>query len=87
MGLGASDREGIHHPIKASMKFDTVALGSGYDQDGDPLPRKPPPVKVKKLNARQSRKKAEEDKQKAERMRSMFTSGGDKLLKYLGEGA
>ncbi|CAG8117869.1 unnamed protein product [Penicillium olsonii] len=86
LGLGASGREGIREPIKASMKFDTAALGTGLDADGDPLPKKAPPVKVQKLNAKQVRKKAEEDRKKAERMRKVFNQD-ERILKYLGEDA
>lgn len=84
LGLGASGREGIRAPIKASMKFDTAALGSGLDQDGDPLPKKAPPVKVQKLNAKQLRKMADENKKKAERMRNAFNQR-EEVLRYLGE--
>lgn len=84
LGLGASGREGIREPIKASMKFDTAALGTGLDKDGDPLPKKPAPVKVQKLNAKQVRKKAMEDKAKGERMMKAFHQD-ERILKYLGE--
>ncbi|CAG8197642.1 unnamed protein product [Penicillium salamii] len=86
LGLGASGREGIREPIKASMKFDTAALGTGLDKDGDPLPKKPPPPKVQKLNAKQVRKKFEEDRNRAERMRKVFNQD-ERILKYLGEDA
>ncbi|KAJ5339472.1 hypothetical protein N7452_006200 [Penicillium brevicompactum] len=84
LGLGASGREGIREPIKASMKFDTAALGTGFDQDGDPLPKKAAPVKVQKLNAKQVRKKAAEDRARGEKIMRAFNQD-ERVLKYLGE--
>ncbi|CRL29407.1 D111/G-patch [Penicillium camemberti] len=86
LGLGASGREGIREPIKPRAKHGTAGLGTGLDRDGDPLPPKPPPVKVQKLNAKQVRNKIAEDKKRAERIRKAFYQN-DEVLKYLGEGA
>ncbi|KXG53981.1 uncharacterized protein PGRI_010310 [Penicillium griseofulvum] len=85
LGLGASGREGIREPIKPRVKHDTAGLGTGIDQDGDPLPPRPPPVKVQKLNPKQVQKKAAEDKKRAERIRKAFYQN-DEVLKYLGDG-
>ncbi|KAJ5424310.1 hypothetical protein N7491_009526 [Penicillium cf. griseofulvum] len=85
LGLGASGREGIREPIKPRVKHGTAGLGTGIDQDGDPLPPRPPPVKVQKLNSKQVRKKAAEDKKRAERVRKAFYQN-DEVLKYLGDG-
>jgi hypothetical protein len=87
LGLGAAGREGIREPIKPRVKRDTAGLGTGLDQDGDPLPpRPPPPAKVQKLNAKQVRNRIAEEKRRAERMRKAFYQN-DEVLKYLGEGA
>ncbi|KAJ5804386.1 uncharacterized protein N7518_000689 [Penicillium psychrosexuale] len=86
LGLGASGREGIREPIKPRVKHGTAGLGTGLDQDGDPLPPRPaPPVKVQKLNSKQARNKAAEDKKRAERLRKAFYQS-DEVLQYLGEG-
>lgn len=86
LGLGASGREGIREPIKPRVKRDTAGLGTGLDRDGDPLPPRPaPPVKVQKLNSKQARNKAAEDKKRAERIRKAFYQN-DEVSKYLGEG-
>ncbi|CAG8897772.1 unnamed protein product [Penicillium egyptiacum] len=86
LGLGASGREGILEPIKPRVKHGTAGLGTGLDRDGDPLPPRPaPPVKVQKLNSKQARNKAAEDKKRAERMRKAFYQN-DEVSKYLGEG-
>ncbi|KAJ5496446.1 hypothetical protein N7463_008433 [Penicillium fimorum] len=85
LGLGASGREGIREPIKPRVKLGTAGLGTGLDQDGDPLPPRPPPVKVQKLNPKEVRKKAADDMRRAERMRKAFYQN-DEVLKYLGEG-
>ncbi|KAJ5969746.1 hypothetical protein N7501_005994 [Penicillium viridicatum] len=86
LGLGASGREGIREPIKPRAKHGTAGLGTGLDRDGDPLPPRPVPVKVQKLNAKQARNKIAEDKKRAERMRKAFYQN-DQVMKYLGEGA
>lgn len=86
LGLGASGREGIREPIKPRAKHGTAGLGTGLDRDGDPLPPRPAPVKVQKLNAKQARNKIAEDKKRAERIRKTFYQN-DEVLKYLGEGA
>ncbi|KAJ5782263.1 hypothetical protein N7457_004037 [Penicillium paradoxum] len=86
LGIGAAGREGIREPIKPRVKNDTAGLGTGLDRDGDALPPKPPPMKVQKLNAKQTRKKIADDKKRAERMRKTFYQN-DEVLKYLGEGA
>ncbi|KAJ6019661.1 hypothetical protein N7499_009373 [Penicillium canescens] len=86
-GLGAPGREGIREPLKPRPKNDTAGLGTGLDADGDRLPPKPPPLpKVQKLNAKQTAKKAAEDRARGERMRKLLFSN-DEVLKYLGEGA
>lgn len=86
LGLGASGREGIREPIKPRAKHGTAGLGTGLDRDGDPLPPRPAPVKVQKLNAKQVRNKIVEDKKRAERMRKAFYQN-DEVLKYLGKEA
>jgi hypothetical protein len=85
LGLGASGREGIREPIKPRPKFDTAGLGTGIDEDGDVI-KKVVPVKVKKqaLNAKQVRRKVEEDRRRGERLRKAFHQN-EEVLKYLGE--
>ncbi|KAJ5177564.1 uncharacterized protein N7500_000263 [Penicillium coprophilum] len=85
LGLGASGREGIREPIRPRARPGTAGLGAGLDEDGDPLPPRPPPVKVQKLNSKEVRKKAAEDRRRAERIRKAFYQN-DEVLKYLGEG-
>lgn len=87
LGLGASGREGIREPLKGRIKNDKAGLGSGLDKDGDRLPAPPPPPKkIQKLNAKQSRKSADEARRQADKMRNMFFQN-DEVLKYLGEDA
>ncbi|CAI7611472.1 unnamed protein product [Penicillium glandicola] len=85
LGIGASGREGIREPIKPRIKHGTAGLGTGIDRDGDALPPRQAPVKVQKLNSKQARDKAVEDRKRAERMRKAFYQN-DEVLKYLGEG-
>jgi hypothetical protein len=85
VGLGAAGREGIREPVKPRTQTDTAGLGTGIDRDGDVV-KKVPVVKAQKklLNAKQVRKKAEEERRRGERMRKAFHAN-EEVLKYLGE--
>lgn len=88
LGLGAPGREGIREPLKGRVKNDTVGLGVGRDVDGDRIPLPQPQQekkKVQKLNARQVRKGAVEDRRRGERLREMFFQRDDVLM-HLGKG-
>jgi hypothetical protein len=85
LGLGAEGREGIREPIKPREKFDRAGLGTGIDKDGD-FVKRVVPVKAKKevLNAKQVRRKVEEERKRGERLVKAFNAN-EEVLKYLGE--
>ena len=80
-GLGSTG-QGIQHPIKAVPKEDTLGLGLVVPKEfRDKVKKKKP----QKLDAKQCRKMADEDKRKSDRLRRHFY-GNDALDKYLGSG-
>ncbi|KAH9887172.1 G-patch domain-containing protein [Xylariomycetidae sp. FL2044] len=78
-GLGAQ-QQGIQQPIKVKQKNDTLGIGVHVPKE---LPKKK--EKIQKLDAKQSRKKAMEDKKRHERLRQQFYGNAD-VEKYLGHG-
>lgn len=80
-------REGILEPVKGRLKLDTVGLGvENKDTDrGGRGEREKGKGKVHKLNAKQVRKGAAENRRREERLREVFF-GRDDVVRYLGEG-
>ncbi|RKU45781.1 hypothetical protein DL546_002544 [Coniochaeta pulveracea] len=78
-GLGAAE-QGIQFPIKPKPKEDTLGLGLEVPKN---LPKKQ--EKPQKLDAGRVRKKAQEDRKRAERIQRQFYSNSD-VEKYLGTG-
>jgi hypothetical protein len=78
-GLGAA-QQGIQFPLKPKPKEDTLGLGVQVPKN---LPGKQ--EKPQKLDAGKVRKKAQEDKKRAERIQRQFYSNSD-VEKYLGSG-
>ena len=79
-GLGATG-EGIRAPIKAQAKNDTVGLGVKMMMKK----KAPPDTKLKKLDAKQVRKKDIEDRRKRERLQETFY-GNDDVERYFAGG-
>jgi hypothetical protein len=88
LGLGAQ-REGILHPIKAKEKRDTVGLGVNLNNDEPTLKKKKKPAEkskpVERLDAGKIRKLEQNNKEKHERLQTLFYSN-DEVDKYLGPG-
>jgi hypothetical protein len=76
-------REGILFPIKALEKKDHAGIGA---QEKETRVAKPQQKKVKRLNAKQVRKMAAEEKVKRERLQRMFYTDNE-FEKYLGPNA
>lgn len=76
-GLGAT-QQGIQFPLKPKPKEDTLGLGVEVPKN---LPKKQ--EKPQKLDAGKVRKKAQEDRKRAERIQRQFYSNSD-VEKYLG---
>jgi hypothetical protein len=88
VGLGAN-AEGRRYPIKPIPKHDTVGLRERDDLEAELAKVKVRKEKkqegvVKKMNAKEVRRKDDEMKKKAERLRGMFYRN-DEVEKYLGE--
>lgn len=79
-GLGI-EGQGIRDPIKAKAKHDNSGLGAKVDRDV--LRARTLPKVEKKLNAKQSRKKAEEDSKKHDALIKQLYGNPD-VEKYLG---
>ncbi|KAJ0302543.1 hypothetical protein COL5a_001488 [Colletotrichum fioriniae] len=81
-GLGAEE-QGMQYPLKTRPKEDKYGLGLKIPKgiQGKIEKKKKPQM----LDAKQCRKKADEDKRKAERLREMFYASED-IDKYLGTG-
>lgn len=78
MGLGAAG-QGIMYPIKAKPKDDTLGVGVKVPKDLQTRV----PDKVKKLDAKATRRMALQDKRRKERLQQQFYGSSD-LEKYLG---
>lgn len=80
-GLGSSG-QGMQYPLKAKAKEDTFGLGLEIPKNlkGKVVEKKPVT-----LDAKKSKKKAESDRKKGEKLRELFY-GNDDLQKYLGKG-
>lgn len=82
-GLGLAG-QGIQYPIKVKQKDDTLGLGLVIPKEiRDRVTKKQKP---EKLNAKECRKMAEEDKKRTEKLRRQLFSSDD-VEKYLGLGA
>ncbi|KZL87906.1 g-patch domain-containing protein [Colletotrichum incanum] len=81
-GLGAVG-QGIQYPLKTKPKEDKYGLG--LDIPKDLKSRVEKKQKPQTLDAKKCRKKADEDKKKAERLRQMFY-GSEAMDRYLGSG-
>lgn len=77
-GLGANE-EGIAYPIKAIEKKDKAGVGVPHRTSSA---RNAEPAKVQKLNAKQARRFAQEEKRKHERLQRLFYQD-DRIEKYL----
>ncbi|KAK1593893.1 G-patch domain-containing protein [Colletotrichum navitas] len=82
MGLGAAG-QGIQYPLKTKAKEDKYGLG--LDIPKNLKSRVEKKQKPQTLDAKKCRKKADEDKKKAERLRQMFY-GSEAMDRYLGSG-
>jgi len=85
-GLGAR-QEGIVVPIKAKAKKDTVGLGHGVQEEESLKKRRVAPKRegpIVKLNAKEVRKREDEARKRADRLRHSLY--GPDLEKYLGPG-
>ncbi|GKT47455.1 uncharacterized protein ColSpa_07636 [Colletotrichum spaethianum] len=82
-GLGAVG-QGIQYPLKTKPKEDKYGLGLNIPKDLKSRVEKTK-QKPQTLDAKKCRKKAEEDKKKAERLRQMFY-GSEAMDRYLGSG-
>ncbi|KAK7447892.1 hypothetical protein CaCOL14_007479 [Colletotrichum acutatum] len=80
-GLGA-EAQGMQYPLKTRPKEDRYGLGLKIPKG---IQGKIEKKKPQMLDAKQCRKKADEDKRKAERLREMFYASED-IDKYLGTG-
>ncbi|KAK1522163.1 G-patch domain-containing protein [Colletotrichum costaricense] len=81
-GLGAEE-QGMQYPLKTRPKEDKYGLGLKIPKGiQGRIEKKKPQM----LDAKQCRKKADEDKRKAERLREMFYASED-IDKYLGTGS
>ena len=83
-GLGAR-QEGITIPIKAKQKHDTTGLKEIEDEEDIKFRKRPvkkPEEPVVRLDAGKLRKKQEEERKRAEKLRHMFY--GPDLSQYLG---
>ncbi|KAF9881580.1 g-patch domain-containing protein [Colletotrichum karsti] len=80
-GLGAA-QQGMQYPIKTKQKEDKYGLGLEIPKE---LKGRVEKKKTPTLDAKQSRKKADEDRRKAERLREMFY-GSEDMDRYLGTG-
>ncbi|KAK2001622.1 G-patch domain-containing protein [Colletotrichum falcatum] len=81
-GLGAAG-QGIQYPLKTKPKEDKYGLG--LDIPKGVKSRVEKKQKPQTLDAKKCRKKADEDKKKAERLRQMFY-GSEAMDRYLGSG-
>ncbi|KAK1989308.1 G-patch domain-containing protein [Colletotrichum cereale] len=81
-GLGTVG-QGIQYPLKTKPKEDKCGLG--LDIPKDLKSRVEKKQKPQTLDAKKCRKKADEDKKKAERLRQMFY-GSEAMDRYLGSG-
>jgi hypothetical protein len=79
-GLGYS-QQGIQHPIKAKPKDDTLGIGVNVPKQFRDGYGKVERKKVQKLDAKQCRKLAEDEKKKIEKLRRLMF-GNDSLEKY-----
>ncbi|KAL2880680.1 hypothetical protein SGCOL_004057 [Colletotrichum sp. CLE4] len=80
-GLGAEE-QGMQYPLKTRPKEDKYGLGLKIPKG---IQGKVEKKKPQTLDAKQCRKKADEDKRKAARLREMFYASED-IDKYLGTG-
>ncbi|TDZ14730.1 hypothetical protein Cob_v012378 [Colletotrichum orbiculare MAFF 240422] len=82
-GLGVLE-QGVQYPIKTQKKDDKLGLGLKVPKEviGGKIEKK---AKPQKMDAKQCRKQAEEDKRKAERLRELFY-GSEDVDRYLGRG-
>lgn len=81
-GLGPGG-QGIRHPIKATVKEDTLGLGVVVPKDvREGRVSKP---RSERMTAKQCRRAAEEEKKLGEKLRRQFY-GSEDLEKYLGSG-
>ena len=78
-GLGVNE-EGIAFPIKAVEKKDKAGVGVPQRTSSA---RNAEPPKVQKMNAKQARRFAQEEKRKHERLQRLFYQD-DRIEKYLG---
>ncbi|KAF6833459.1 G-patch domain-containing protein [Colletotrichum plurivorum] len=81
-GLGAAG-QGLQYPLKTKPKENKLGLGLEVPKElkGKIEKKKKP----RTMDAKQCRKKADEDKRKAERLRQMFY-GSEEMDRYLGTG-
>ena len=89
IGLGAR-AEGLRYPIKPVPKYDTAGLQEKRDLEAEAARTKPRrkevrPEKPVMVNAKEVRKREQEAKQKAEKLRSIFY-GSEDVERYLGTG-
>ena len=89
VGLGAR-AEGRRFPIKPVPKHDTVGLHEKVDADSVQIKVRKSAVakkedRVMRLNAKQVRKRDDEARKKAEKLRGLFYANDD-VEKYLGDG-
>ncbi|KAL0944634.1 g-patch domain-containing protein [Colletotrichum truncatum] len=80
-GLGSTG-QGMQYPLKTKPKENNFGLGLEVPKE---LKGRVEKKKPQKLDAKQCRKKAEDDKKKAERLRQMFY-GSEDMDRYLGTG-
>ncbi|TQN74263.1 hypothetical protein CSHISOI_01192 [Colletotrichum shisoi] len=84
-GLGAAG-QGMQYPLKTRPKEDKYGLGLAIPKDLKSKVEKKKKQTPQTLDAKKCRKKADEDKKKAERLRQMFY-GSEDMDRYLGSGS
>lgn len=85
-GLGSEGREGLLFPIQPQLKADRAGIGKADEEErkDNRRNREVKKEKEKKLNAKEMRKGAVQDRKKRKILEKMFYMD-DEVLKYLGE--